>query len=247
MPFLRGTSSALLRRSASQAALNGGRADDASAAAADAAAGSPPARRPAAGAPARRWLVRCMLLLHTALMAALLLAAGSSITAQKQRGRELAQRLLADSVSAAEADHFGSPQPLNGTAMQQCADALELPQVRQGCARLHGRSATLQMVPVACIPTPACSPRLPPSLHPTGGAPVSGQGTLPPRDPLAPLVPVSRWAAARRRSCRQSVQRRRQQHGTAAGHAGLWQRRGCAPRVSSPGSRWQRAEGQGAA
>ncbi|PRW32548.1 Transcription initiation factor TFIID subunit 13 [Chlorella sorokiniana] len=129
MALPRGASSALLRRAASQAALNGERSHGSTAdAAPDADPDSPPAAaRPAPGGLAcRRLVVRCMLLLHTALVASVLLATVTSITSRQQRSRELAQRLLEG--GGGEAPSSWVP-PVNSTALRQCGEALELPQV----------------------------------------------------------------------------------------------------------------------
>lgn len=72
-----------------------------------------------------------MLLLHTALVASLLLATATSITSRQQRSRELAQRLLEGGGGTEAAASFGLP--VNGTALQRCGTALELPQASAGC------------------------------------------------------------------------------------------------------------------
>lgn len=129
MALPRGASSALLRR-ASQAALHDGRSNGSTTDAAhEAGPDSPPqaAARPLPGGPGcRRLLVRCMLLLHTALVASLLLSMATSITSRQQRSRQLAQRLLAGAGTEAAASWV---PPVNATALRQCREALELPQV----------------------------------------------------------------------------------------------------------------------
>lgn len=137
MALPRGSSSALLRRAASQAALNieRGNGGTTEGAALDADPDSPPAaHRPARGG--RRLVMRCMLLLHTILVASLLLATAISINNRQQRSRELAQRLLAGGGTEAP----GWVPPVNGTALQQCGEALELPQVGAPVVQGLGRS-----------------------------------------------------------------------------------------------------------
>lgn len=136
----------------------------------------------------RQRRLQCQLLLHLAWLAMLLSTTAASLVARKERHLQLARELLAasggssDGVAGGVAGSGAGAVGSDADDLQQCAEALQLPQVSRlvGCCRpayALMSSSTLHSI----APTQTANPNTPPALFGTvplrpGGAPVPSQG-----------------------------------------------------------------------